>query len=214
MINSHTTYKVDSRGFLLRPEDWDEEYAEMIAPEVGIVGGLTNEHWRVIRFVRAAYERYESVPLVIVTCVNNKLSLRDLKILFPAGYHRGVCRLAGVSYRTGYYSFWVDSKRLTEVSEGHTAVYRVDAQGFLIDHTEWDENFAVNKARELSMPDGLTDKHWKVIRYLRESFARMGVLPTVIAACEDNHLELEDLAKLFPGGYHRGAVKIAGLRFG
>lgn len=214
MTKTNTKYEVDSRGFLLRPDDWDEAYAEMIAPEVGIDGGLTAEHWRVIRFVRSAYERYEQVPLVVVTCVNNKLSLRDLKRLFPAGYHRGVCRLAGVSYWTGYYAFWVEAEQPAEAPADSIAVYRVDAQGFLVDHAEWDENFAVNKARELKMQDGLSDEHWKIIRYLRESFARTGVLPTVIAACEDNQLRLEELAKLFPGGYHRGAVKVAGLRFG
>jgi tRNA 2-thiouridine synthesizing protein E len=213
MTDTHTKYEVDSRGFLVRSEEWDEEYAEKTAAEVGISGGLTDEHWRVIRFVRSAYEKHQGVPLVYVTCVNNKLSLKDLKRLFPAGYHRGACRLAGVSYRTGYYPYWIDAEQLAEVPEAPTAGYRIDAQGFLMDHTEWDENFAINKALELKMPDGLTDEHWKIIRYLRESFARTGVLPTVIATCEANLLELEDLAKLFPDGYHRGAVKVAGLKF-
>jgi tRNA 2-thiouridine synthesizing protein E len=206
-------YEVDSRGFLIRPEDWDERFAERTAPEVGITSGLTDEHWRVIRFVRAAFEKHRQVPLVYVTCVNNRLKTRDLKRLFPAGYHRGVCRLAGVSYRTDYYSFWIDAEQLETEARPPTAEYRVDAFGFLIDHTEWDPRFAINKARELKMPEGLTAKHWRIIHYLRDAVARTGELPTVTTACEDNDLELEDLWRLFPDGYHRGAVKVAGLRF-
>ena len=38
------------------------------------------------------------------------------------------------------------------------------------------------------------------------------VVPTVYEACADNGLELEDLEQLFSDGYHRGAVKLAGLR--
>jgi len=213
MTKAHKTYEVDSRGFLVRPEEWDEQFAERTAPEVGITTGLTEEHWRVIRFVRAAFEKHRQVPLVYVTCVNNKLKSRDLKRLFPAGYHRGACRLAGVSYRTDYYSFWIDAEELEAQARPATAEYRVDAFGFLIDPAEWDPRFAINKARELKMPDGLTAKHWRIIHYLRDAFTSTGELPTVTTTCEDNGLDLEDLWRLFPDGYHRGAVKVAGLRF-
>jgi tRNA 2-thiouridine synthesizing protein E len=30
--------------------------------------------------------------------------------------------------------------------------------------------------------------------------------------CEANSIEIDEFATLFPDGYHRGAVKIAGLR--
>jgi len=206
-------YEVDARGFLVRPEDWDEEFAERTAPEVGITTGLTGEHWSVIRFVRETYARHQQVPLVHVTCINNGLKARDLKRLFPAGYHRGVCRLAGVSYRTGFYSYWVDRERLAAEPAPPAKEYRVDVFGFLVDPAQWDESFAVHKARELGMPHGLTPGHWRVIRYLREVYARTGELPNVTTTCEANGLEIEALGRLFPDGYHRGAVKLAGLRF-
>lgn len=206
-------YTIDARGFLVRPDDWDEEFAVRTAPEVGISDGLTDEHWRVIRFVRETFERHQQVPLVHVTCINNGLKARDLKRLFPAGYHRGVCRLAGVSYRTGFYSFWVDKEQLAAETAPPPKEYRVDVFGFLMDPAQWDETFAIHKARELKMPNGLTPDHWRIIRYLRDVYATTGDLPNVTTTCEANDLEIVDLARLFPDGYHRGAVKLAGLRF-
>ena len=58
----------------------------------------------------------------------------------------------------------------------------------------------------------LTNKHWGVIRFLRQSYMENGQVPTVFETCERCGLEIEDLERLFPDGYHRGAVKIAGLR--
>ncbi len=98
VIGLQKAYEVDARGFLVRPEDWDEEFAERTAPEVGITEGLTGEHWSVIRFVRETYARHRQVPLVHVTCINNGLKTRDLKRLFPAGYHRGAVKLAGLRF--------------------------------------------------------------------------------------------------------------------
>jgi tRNA 2-thiouridine synthesizing protein E len=47
---------------------------------------------------------------------------------------------------------------------------------------------------------------------IRKRFEETGTVPTVYETCEMNQIELEDLESLFPDGYHRGAVKIAGLR--
>jgi sulfur relay (sulfurtransferase) DsrC/TusE family protein len=58
----------------------------------------------------------------------------------------------------------------------------------------------------------LGDKHWQIIKYLRERYEKDKEVPTVYETCEENNIELEELEQLFPDGYHRGAVKIAGLR--
>ena len=91
-------------------------------------------------------------------------------------------------------------------------VYRVDVFGFLVDSGDWDEDFAVAKALEMKVPGGLTKKHRKVIKYLRDSFEKEKIVPTVIECCEANDIGLDDLEKLFPDGYQGGAVKMAGLR--
>ena len=57
----------------------------------------------------------------------------------------------------------------------------------------------------------LTDRHWQIIRYLRSRFERTGAVPTVYETCTANDIELDELERLFPDGYHRGAVKVAGL---
>jgi len=91
-------------------------------------------------------------------------------------------------------------------------VYRVDARGFLVDPYDWDEAFAMHKAFELRMPEGLTERHWEILGYLRERFERTRAVPTVYETCEAHRMTLDDLEGLFPDGYHRGAVKLAGLR--
>ena len=66
--------------------------------------------------------------------------------------------------------------------------------------------------REMGLLEALTGKHWEIIYFMRHSFKETGVVPTVYETCDANNLEIEELEKLFPHGYHRGAVKMAGLR--
>lgn len=211
-----STYQVDENGFLLSAADWDEHFAITNAPAVGIRGALTSEHWEVIRFIRKVHAETGMVPLVYVTCMNFKMRLKDLKRLFPTGYHRGACRLAGVGYWTPQAQQWIDVEPpapSAPSAEPAAVRYRTDTLGFLLDPEDWDESFAAEVAAELGMKDGLGTEHWQVIDYLRDSYRRDGILPSLYETCEDNGLEIEDLRQLFPDGYHRGAVRIAGLRF-
>jgi tRNA 2-thiouridine synthesizing protein E len=91
-------------------------------------------------------------------------------------------------------------------------IYRVDVRGFLVDPNQWDSEFARHRAEDMGISDGLTQDHWRVIAHLRVTEAESGEVPTVYALCEALDLTVEDLSKLFPSGYHRGAVKLAGLR--
>jgi tRNA 2-thiouridine synthesizing protein E len=200
--------------------DWDEDFARTMAPRYGITGGLTARHWEVIRFIRDTFEEYGHCPLVYHTCKANGLRLRDLKELFPTGYLRGACRLAGVTYKQGYHDSGSlpaaaarPRERVTpELPEVPTLkVYTIDVHGFLIDPEQWDEDYATHRARDMKIA-ALTDRHWRLLNYLRAHHAEHGVVPTVYEACADNGLELEDLEQLFSDGYHRGAVKLAGLR--
>jgi TusE/DsrC/DsvC family sulfur relay protein len=144
------------------------------------------------------------------------LHLKDLKKLFPTGYLRGACKLAGITYKERSIDYY-GGEGLKIRAEGarpesEEKVYRVDVRGFLVDPAEWDEDFAVQKAHEMKMKEGLTEKHWKIVHFLREYFNRNRSVPTVYETCEMNRMELDELEELFPNGYHRGAVKIAGLR--
>lgn len=206
-------YRVDSRGFLLFPSEWDEDFAVGKAPSVGIEDDLTDEHWNIIRFVRNAFKRINQCPLVYVACKKNQLGLGDLRRLFPTGYLRGVCKLAGVSYREAYLQHLYLEENSRQIDYWYdTRTYDIDIRGFLMNPDAWDENFALHKAYELKMPDFLTDRHFEIIHYLRARFRKDHQVPTVFETCEDLHLGIDELEQLFPSGYHRGAVKVAGLR--
>ena len=205
-------YGVDVDEFLSDPEEWDENYARGMAPKVGIISGLSDDHWKIINFIRDMYQKTGKCPLVYETCRVNRLHIQELKKLFPAGYLRGACKLAGITYKEGY----LDQSGMEEFAEQITSApqgesYEIDIRGFLINPSQWNENFAIARAHEMKMPE-LTEEHWKIIRFLRNSFEKNNVVPNVYETCEANGVELEKLRELFPDGYHRGAVKIAGLR--
>ena len=206
------SYQVDEQGFLSKPEQWDAGFAREIAPELGIIGGLTDDHWCVITFIRDQYMKTGQCPMVYEIGRNCGIRLAQMKILFPTGYLRGACKLAGITYRLEeVHTGWLPAKRLTAVKTPlFERIYHVNYRGFLIDPADWDEEYAIYKAKELGMVE-LTQKHWELIGYLREQFTKTAEIPTDYETCEANHLELEDLEKLFPTGYHRGAVKISGL---
>ena len=45
----------DSEGYLVDPSDWSEDFARALAAQEGLA--LTEEHWEVIRFLRARFAR-------------------------------------------------------------------------------------------------------------------------------------------------------------
>ena len=205
-------YRVDDQGFLVYPEDWDEDFARGMAAEVGIPDGLTEKHWRVIHFIRHSFKKASVCPLIYVACKKNDIGLGDLKQMFPAGYLRGACRLAGVTYREGYLLHtWLENDIVHHTRNYERKSYITDVQGFLIDPADWDENFAIHKAYEMKMPHYITEDHWKIIYYIREHYSKTHKIPTVYETCEANGIDLDKLEELFPDGYHRGAIKIAGL---
>ena len=212
-------YITDADGFLADPNEWDEDFAIGLAPTLGIPQGLTEEHWEVIHFIRETCEREGKCPLVFQTCRANKLRLKDLQRLFPAGYLRGACKLAGITYMVWNITKDKEGWFFPCQVPGHAAApslpektYTIDARGFLVNPDNWDEQYTLLKAHEMGMPEGLTERHWQVIHFLRDSFKKMGVVPTVYETCDANNLEIDDLERLFPQGYQRGAVKMAGLR--
>ena len=206
-------YFVDPQGFLKDFEDWDKNFANGIAVTLGIKDGLKESHWNVIHFVRAFHIKTDMCPLVYEVCKANGLHLKDLKELFQTGYLRGVCKLAGITYKESNVKYSrVEALSMKAKHETDEKVYRVDIHGFLVDHTEWDPKYAIFSARDMKIKAGLTDKHWKLIDYLRNRYEKTGVVPRIFETCEANQIDLDELEELFPDGYHRGAVKIAGLR--
>jgi tRNA 2-thiouridine synthesizing protein E len=204
------TYTLDKYGFLDPPEQWDEAFAEGMARMEGIFNGLTSEHWSFIRYLRRKFLEERTVPVIVLACADNNIRLGKLKQLFPTGYHRGACRIAGINYEFMYNTnIWLTYENYEVLQSEH----KLTEAGFLEDVDDWSERFAHLVAREWKLPQGLTDRHWNIIRYLRDYYRIHKTLPTVYEACQANNLSLEELHKMFPDGYRRGACRAAGLPF-
>lgn len=204
---SGMTYTLDRHGFLDPPDQWDETFADTMARLLGIDSGLTEEHWRVVRYVRRKVVEEGRVPLVTDTCADNGKRLSDLRALFPTGYHRGACKIAGLDYTSVTPARRAPWGEKTTASARH---YGRDAMGFLEDTGAWDEGFPELVKEEIGIQK-LTPAHWKVLEHLRDHFQRYRNIPTVYEACAANDLNLRDLQDLFPTGYRRGACLLAGL---
>jgi tRNA 2-thiouridine synthesizing protein E len=213
VVFDNKTYHVDSDGFLIDSKQWDEDFAVGMASSIGLTSGLTRQHWRIINFIRRTFSELGKCPLVYQTCKMNGLHLKELKELFPTGYLRGACKLAGITYKEGFLGYALSPVGESLLSAAHgERIYHVDVRGFLVDPVDWDEAYAIHKAFEMKMPCKLGDKHWEIIYFLRNRYRETRDVPTVYETCEGNRIGLDELEELFPDGYHRGAVKIAGLR--
>lgn len=78
------TYPVDTEEFLSDFSEWDENFARGMAPKVGIISGLSEDHWKIIHFIRDTFQGTGKCPLVYETCGTNRHHLQELKRLFPA----------------------------------------------------------------------------------------------------------------------------------
>ncbi|MFA4916856.1 MAG: TusE/DsrC/DsvC family sulfur relay protein [Syntrophales bacterium] len=203
-------YKLDRHGFLDPPHQWDENFANCMAKKLGIPRGLTEEHWKFIRYLREKFIEEGTVPVVVLACAENGLKLSKLRALFPTGYHRGACKIAGISYAFMYkINIWLTYESYTALKDK----YKLDPTGFLENFEEWDEDFTLHIVNEWNLPNGLTDRHRHVIIFLREYYKKTKNIPTIFKTCSANNMSLDELHELFPEGYRRGACRIAGLPF-
>ena len=86
----------------------------------------------------------------------------------------------------------------------------LDEDGFLVDPADWAENLVEYFAKHENV-SVLTEKHWKVISYLRIYFKQFGIAPMVRKLCKDTGFSLKEIYELFPTGPAKGACKLAGL---
>ena len=88
----------DEEGYLIEPEDWDEDVARALAAEAGL--DLTPDHWEVIRFIRDHYDEHRvavDARFVIKHLSQTKGADRNyLFELFPYGYVQQTCKIAGM----------------------------------------------------------------------------------------------------------------------
>jgi len=93
--------QLDDEGYLVDPADWNEQVADALASHEGIV--LSEEHWAVIRFMREYYEQRHIAPDARHVMKHlaevkgpGKAERNDLFVLFPYGYVKQACKIAGM----------------------------------------------------------------------------------------------------------------------
>lgn len=90
--------EIDEDGFLKKEETWTKDIAQLMASDV-VHGDLTEDHWRVINYMRHYYSEFRTIPPVRKLSRDTGISLRELKELFPDRVTKDACRLAGIPQR-------------------------------------------------------------------------------------------------------------------
>jgi TusE/DsrC/DsvC family sulfur relay protein len=86
----------------------------------------------------------------------------------------------------------------------------VDAEGFLRDAEQWNEQIAVAIAAENGVPE-MTDRDWLVVRFMRERYLATGTAPSIRSLGKESGVPVKELYQLFPKGPAKLAAKIGGI---
>ena len=136
VVFNEKKYKLDRHGFLSQANQWDKGFAEGMAKMLGIYGGLTDDHWKIILYLRQKFIEEGTVPVIVIACSDNELRLSQLRALFPTGYHRGACKIAGINYAfLCNTNIWLTYESVPAIEMEH----EVDELGFLQDFNKWNE---------------------------------------------------------------------------
>jgi dissimilatory sulfite reductase related protein len=85
-----------------------------------------------------------------------------------------------------------------------------DAEGFLTDPQQWNEQLAEQIALENGIPE-LTDRHWLVVRFMRDRYLATGNAPSIRSLGKESGVPIKKLYQLFPKGPAKLAAKIGGI---
>lgn len=96
---------------------------------------------------------------------------------------------------------------MTEIAG--TAV-ELDAEGFLVDPSQWNDDVAAEIAGANGIPT-LTDRHWQVVRFMRDAYLSNGTAPSIRTLGKESGVSIKELYQLFPKGPAKLAAKIGGI---
>ena len=86
----------------------------------------------------------------------------------------------------------------------------VDAEGFLTNPEQWNEQIAEAIAAANGIP-ALTDRHWLVVRFMRDRYRTTGTAPSIRSLGKESGVPVKELYQLFPKGPAKLAAKIGGI---
>ena len=87
--------EINDDGFFTDPDQWTEAMAPELARTEGI-DDLTEDHWRVIKFMRSEYFEKGTGPTVRVLGKTSGVSIKQLYQLFPKGPAKTAAKIAGI----------------------------------------------------------------------------------------------------------------------
>lgn len=94
------TLEIDEDGFIQDPDAWDKPVALSLAQTEG-VGDMTDEHWKVVNYLREYYLQFNMAPMIRKLCKETGFPLKKIYELFPSGPAKGACKVAGLPKPTG-----------------------------------------------------------------------------------------------------------------
>ncbi len=89
----------NEEGYLTDPTVWNEEIAQALAEQEGIV--LTEKHWDIIRFCRAKGLETGKAPTLRQISQGTGVSTKELFQLFPKGPAKKIAKIAGLGKPEG-----------------------------------------------------------------------------------------------------------------
>jgi tRNA 2-thiouridine synthesizing protein E len=100
--------ELDTEGYLIHPEDWNKEVATALAKSEDIL--LSDDYWGVFSFMRTYYNEHGIIPDIRHTAkqfgvdlgVDKKLAKTKLFEMFPYGYVKQTCKIAGMKRPRGW----------------------------------------------------------------------------------------------------------------
>ncbi|MPM62872.1 Sulfite reductase, dissimilatory-type subunit gamma [bioreactor metagenome] len=92
--------EIDEDGFIVDPAVWNEDLVSYFAKQED-VSELTENHWKVINYLRQYFQQFGIAPMIRKLCKDTGFSLKEIYELFPSGPAKGACKLAGLPKPTG-----------------------------------------------------------------------------------------------------------------
>ena len=72
----------------------------------------------------------------------------------------------------------------------------IDAEGFMTEFDQWSEDIGVFLAEQIGVE--LSERHWEVIRFVREDYKAQGETPTLRRVSTVGGVPTKELFQLFP----------------
>jgi len=92
--------EVDEDGFIQEMDKWNEDVARALAEAEGVTE-MTENHWKVVNYLRDYYQKFGIAPMIRKLCKETGFSLKEIYELFPSGPAKGACKVAGLAKPTG-----------------------------------------------------------------------------------------------------------------